>query len=155
MEPEAHFRHYFQSVIWTIVCTLGGDLHRAVMNLFRFIRRITFRLTVTLMLTVQLLNLSVDYTDQSTSPENLALNQIDSIVELVVEHVLDHKDAIQDTEEEHSESVTSTWNITLFAFVETIELCHSLLRLKSVQISAHQCYFEAVSRQIQTPPPKG
>jgi hypothetical protein len=125
------------------------------MSIFRLIRKRVFRLTVTCLLIVQLLNLSVDYTDQSPFPEDLSVNEIESIIELVLEHVLDHKDVIQETEEDDSESVTSALNLTLFSFFDRIELCHVTLRLDKKSISVYQSCFESVSRQISTPPPKG
>ncbi len=85
------------------------------MALLASLRNQFYSTLLTLMMATQLLNLSIDAIDPFPHFEDLSINEIESCIELVIEVVLGHENAIRETED-HDHSSCKTGNmIVLFA----------------------------------------
>jgi len=116
------------------------------------IRAVSF--SVAMMLIVQLLNLCVDPVD-ATLREDLTVNEIESVVKLLVEHVFGRTNVIEETDDEDGQSGSTVGSFVLYAspyaiaFYDTASV--SLTRPINFEYSMR---FESISRNIRTPPPK-
>jgi hypothetical protein len=85
------------------------------MQLLAPLRHQFYSSLITLLMATQLLNLSIDAIDPFPHFEDIAINEIESCIELVVEVVLGHENAITETDgHEHSSCKTGN-TIVLFS----------------------------------------
>ncbi len=106
-----------------------------------------------------LLNLSVDTIEHAPSslPQNMSVNDQESIVELLVEKVLGYEDAIKEVDdndrEEHNEKKNT--KIDFLVYELTDRRNHSIMsRAKKHQILYQKTLFTSEFKGIDTPPPK-
>jgi hypothetical protein len=71
---------------------------------------------LTLVVAVQLLNMSIDAIDPVQHFEDLAINEIESCIELVVEVILGHDNAIGESHEHDHSSFKPGTGVVLFAY---------------------------------------
>jgi hypothetical protein len=124
------------------------------MALFRLIRSQTIVLTVSIALLVQLFNLSIDPADLSFEKEDLTKNEIESIVELVTEHLLDHENLIEETDDGGQHSLRCEMQIILFSSIPCIALSNILSEIVRPLNTEYQFFFELIPKIILTPPPR-
>lgn len=112
-----------------------------------------------LMLALHFLNFSIDSMDAypSTVPENLAVNDIESISELVIEIVFSKTDAFQEYDEsDHCEG----GSISFYKYYCASTVTYSESQLRFVALHSNfqilnQQMLIAPSLNISSPPPKG
>lgn len=125
------------------------------MQLFAYLRKEFSKTVVVLAMTLQVINISIDPADQFTGAEDMAINEIESCVELVLEVVLDYHGAIDETDEADDSTQRHASNIILF----TLKTC-SLISEKPYKIVSvkNACgyfsQFTSLSLPIVSPPPK-
>jgi hypothetical protein len=79
------------------------------------LRKKVYSSMLTFVVAVQLLNVSIDAVDPVPHFEDLAINEIESCIELVVEIVLGHGNAIEETDEHDQSSFKPGSGVILFA----------------------------------------
>lgn len=85
------------------------------MRLLAPLRHQFYSSLLTLLMATQLLNLSIDAIDPFPHFEDIAINEIESCIELVIEVMLGHENAITETDDhEHSSCKTGSM-IVLFS----------------------------------------
>lgn len=84
------------------------------MPLLATLRKKFYSSVLTTMVAVQLLNLSIDAVDPFPHFEDLAINEIESCLELFIEIVLDHKDAIKETDDHDHAPCKTAGMVVLF-----------------------------------------
>lgn len=125
------------------------------MQLFAHLRKEFSKTVIVLAMTLQVINISIDPADQFTGAEDMAINEIESCVELVLEVVLDYHGAIDETDEADDSRQRHASNIILF----TLKTC-SLISAKPYRIVSvsnayeHFSQFTSLSLPIVSPPPK-
>ncbi|WP_418263108.1 hypothetical protein [Flavobacterium faecale] len=107
---------------------------------------------------VLLLNLSVDSADPypPNIPENLAFNDQESIIEIVVEKLLGYENAIEEHDdndtENHTKKSNHTIDLALYPFLDSA-WCQQLYEIKR-KINLHfKSNITNGFRQLDTPPP--
>jgi hypothetical protein len=125
------------------------------MSVFSIIRKKAVNQTVMGLLILQLLNLSVDYTDISPLAEDLSINEIESVIELVMEHVINgENNIIQEGDENDFESIKSVFSLVLYSSSHHLEISRNPQRVHNRYVTHYQSCVESVDQTIQTPPPK-
>ncbi|HEU5289348.1 MAG TPA: hypothetical protein VFU05_01820 [Cyclobacteriaceae bacterium] len=122
------------------------------MSFFKFLRSQATMVSVSLTLLVQLLNLSIDPTD--FGKEDLSKNEVESIVELVTEHFLDHKNLIDESDDGDQQSIHCEMQIMLFPGTQPLVLDNTLVASAKPLPAEFQFYVELVPKTILTPPPQ-
>lgn len=136
-----------------VSCAQFWKPHLTEMNLFRFIRSQGIIVTVSLMLLVQLMNLSIDPTD--VGKEDLTKNEIESFVELVTEHILGQEDLIDESDDGDQQSLHCEMQVMLFSVTHLIEMNDRTLVASTKPLPTEfQFFFELVPKTILTPPPQ-
>jgi hypothetical protein len=125
------------------------------MHLFPLLRKKSLVTIAWTMVALQLFNISFDPADQLYGTEDLSINDIESCVEMIVEEVLGHEDAIEEADEadEGQEKPGST--ITLFSvFHASISIERPSKRTRSHHSIFKNSSIESLSPPIISPPPK-
>lgn len=112
---------------------------------------------ITLTMTLQVVNISIDPADSNHFREDLSINDIESCVELVLEVFLDKSDAVKEVDEQDESTTTpSSVTITLFNCSEeglAITENHFSI-IDGLSGSYKLSDFNSLSLPIQSPPPK-
>jgi hypothetical protein len=110
---------------------------------------------VWMIVALQLFNISFDPADHLSGTEDLSINDIESCVEMIVEVVLGHEDAIEESDEADEAPEKPGSAITLFA------IFHSKISIETPSkstINNHSIFrsssIESLSLPIISPPPK-
>jgi hypothetical protein len=113
------------------------------------------RTLVSAMITLQLMNMSIDAVDPMPNCEDLSVNEIESCVELIVEVILGHDNAIQETDDDDGSGTKPSARIVLFSALTTgiiLELENEAVSNQSE--SPYLVSFKSVTRSITSPPPR-
>ena len=126
-----------------------------IMDVMPFLRKKLFRTIVCMIVSVQLFNLSFDPADTSYGKEDLSINEIESCLELILEIVLDHDDAVKESDEsdEAPDRPGSTVIFLTLSASVLLEENQSTVIKSSLPIIA-STNLESVSLPIISPPPK-
>jgi hypothetical protein len=125
------------------------------MNVFSTVRKKSFMTIISLIVTLQLLNTSFDPADPGYGSEDLSINEIESCLELILEIVMGHENAISESDESDEAPDKPGTIMTLYSIgnwkmpLENPSICiktrHSLFRIAPI---------ESLSLPITSPPPR-
>ena len=111
--------------------------------------------TVWLIVTMQLFNISFDPADPSCGAEDLSINEIESCVELVLEIMLGHNDAIGESDESDAAPDKPGSTVILFsAYNSTPSIENPSVYIRNYQPVFKSAHVESLSLPIVSPPPK-
>lgn len=82
------------------------------MSFFSFLRKGFVRTSVVVLLTIQVVNVCIDPHDNFLGAHDMAVNEVESCIEFVLEVVLDQTDAVKETDE-HDNTTTKHSSMTL------------------------------------------
>jgi hypothetical protein len=106
-------------------------------------------------LTIQVTNLSIDAVDPSPHAEDLTVNEIESYLELIVEVMLDHEDAIQETDDHDHSTHKPGGSVVLFLAVSApLSMKIGFEIVGESKTSACSLQFQSVARSVTAPPPR-
>lgn len=124
----------------------------------RILKALFFNRIVSIALAIHLFNFSIDPRDTAPSyiPENLSINDIESIAEFVCEEVFDLPNAFEETDDADQDIETGNGSILKVYFSS------SVLDIKSACISPyciqypiiHKTCLDLFKSEITIPPPK-
>lgn len=104
-----------------------------------------------------LLNISVDSADPYPDyvPEDLSINDQESIVEIVLEKILGYDNAIEENDDNDTEDHNKK-TITKIDLIPRIAVDSSLTSVESTKLKVcyHQSYLTNGFHKLDTPPPK-
>jgi len=126
-----------------------------IMYVMPFLRKKLLMTIVCMIVSVQLFNLSFDPADTSYGKEDLSINEIESCLELILEIVLGHEDAVKETDEsdEAPDRPGSTVILCTISGSVLLEENQSIGIKSSLPVLA-STNLESVSLPILSPPPK-
>ncbi|MEB2777709.1 hypothetical protein SYJ56_20505 [Algoriphagus sp. D3-2-R+10] len=106
-----------------------------------------------------LFNLSADTADPHPAhiPEDLSINDQESIIEIFVEKILGYEDAIKEYDGADTEEHNKKTTISIDLFVpHTVEsgFNHSLFETTKENLPDHNAYLANGFQKLDTPPPK-
>lgn len=114
-------------------------------------------MTVIIMIvTLQVVNISIDPADTNAGKEDLSINEIESCVELILEVCLKHSDAVRESDE-HDDSSCKPGAGSLILFSvdnRVLAVEQPLAPSSSHNYCDHTSFFESIGQSIQSPPPK-
>ena len=120
-----------------------------------FFRKKLFMTIVCMIVSVQLFNLSFDPADPSYGKEDLSINEIESCLELILEIVLGHHDAVKESDESDEAPDRPGSTIILFTISTSVLLEENQsIEIKSALSIIASTNLESVSLPIISPPPK-
>lgn len=104
---------------------------------------------------VQILNISIDPADRLFGKEDLSVNEIESCVELILEVLLDHHDAVQENDESDESPDRPGSKLTVFtvADIATIQK-NSILSIARRNYLHATTHPESLTLAIIPPPPR-
>jgi hypothetical protein len=111
------------------------------------------------LLALYLLNISVDTADPNPVhiPQDLSINDQESIVELIVEKVLGYENAIEECDdrdrEDHNEKKNTKIDFLVYHYRDS-KNSHLLLSEKESRFDHHRAFLTLDFPDIDTPPPK-
>lgn len=85
------------------------------MTLLRTMRQQFLMTIISMVVTLQILNVSIDPVDPHPGKEDLSVNDIESCVELIVEELLGDSNAIHETDDQDEHSSKPACHIILFS----------------------------------------
>ncbi|HEY0653630.1 MAG TPA: hypothetical protein VGD65_10910 [Chryseosolibacter sp.] len=113
--------------------------------------------TITLMIvTLQILNISIDPVDPHAGREDLSVNDIESCVELILEDLMGNFNAIDETEDHDEHSSKPVRHVTFFSATDScviVQLDFQLIPTANFSGYAEMGLYSYV-RPILAPPPK-
>jgi hypothetical protein len=125
------------------------------MRLLQILRGKFFMTIASLIVTVQLVNLSFDPADDFCGREDLSINEIESCVELVLEIVMGQDNAIEERDECDENATTPGASVVLY------DLANSIIFVENVSVPIKNCQaphkdadVESLTLPITSPPPK-
>jgi hypothetical protein len=125
------------------------------MQLFPFLRKKSFVTILWMVVIVQLFNISFDPADPFCGTEDLSINEIESCVEMVVEIVLGHEDAIEESDESDEAPDKPGTAFTLFSILySSISIENPIVNTRNYHSIVNSSDIESLSLPITSPPPK-
>jgi hypothetical protein len=125
------------------------------MSTFSTLRSKLSSTIVTMVVAVQLLNVSIDPVDPSHFIEDLTVNEIESCVELFIEVVLGHGNAIEETEDHDHCSFKPANAVTLFIQSNVQQIFTNIPVIESTRMFIRDTSLTTCpSLKILVPPPK-
>lgn len=125
------------------------------MPFFSFLRKGFVRTSIVLLLTIQVINVCIDPHDNFLGAHDMAVNEVESCIEFVLEIVLNQDDAVKETDE-HDNTTTKHSSMTLLFCVTpnriVSETSLHTLSTKSFVPSADR--IPSVLLPVISPPPK-
>jgi hypothetical protein len=120
-----------------------------------FLRKKLFTTIVCMIVSVQLFNLSFDPADISYGKEDLSINEIESCLELILEIILGHDDAVKESDESDEATDRPGSTVTLFTISASVLLEENQnIEIKSSLPIILTTNLESVNLPIISPPPK-
>ena len=124
------------------------------MSLFAHIRNGILSSAITVATALQVINISIDPIDQLIGANDIAVNEIESCVEFIVEVVLDKHNAIEETDEadntgHRSQIIILFWSTTRHVITEVLPVAPSADNFAFVNSD-----FSSLTLSITSPPPK-
>ena len=106
-----------------------------------------------------MLNISVDTNDPSPNhfPEDLSINDQESIIEIIVEQVLGYEDAIKEYDDNDSEDFNKKTNLKVEFIVQYIvdsSIKESIIKTTKQKFPDYNTYLPISFQKLDTPPPK-
>jgi hypothetical protein len=110
---------------------------------------------ISMMVALQLMNMSIDAVDAIPHGEDLTINEIESCVELVVEVFMGHHNAIQENDDDDGNVTKPLARIVLYSSqsIGLIQLLDYPTEIQKTE-SPYFMNFKSVSLSIVSPPPK-
>ena len=125
------------------------------MAFFRILRIKAIVTVVTLVVTLQVLNISVDPADHSHGYEDLSVNEIESCVELVLEDVLKRSNAVKETDEHDGATIKPHTRIIFISNDNTTLVKSNTFELLPARIfNDVPSALTSLTLPIVAPPPK-
>jgi hypothetical protein len=125
------------------------------MHVMPFLRKKLLMTVVCVIVSVQLFNLSFDPADPTYGKEDLSINEIESCLELILEIILGHDDAVMESDESDEAPDRPGSTITLFTIPNSALLNESQsIKIKSCLPISNSAYLQSRSVPITSPPPK-
>jgi hypothetical protein len=113
------------------------------------------RTLISLFIAVQLLNICIDPIDHFTGAQEIAINEIESCIEFVLEVVMGNDNAVKETDEADDSSDKQAVTIVLFLSIDRQLLSVSTSQIEQSKISEHYfSNFSSLALPINSPPPK-
>jgi hypothetical protein len=110
---------------------------------------------MSVIVTLQVINTSIDPADINPVSEDLSINDIESCVEFILEIVLKKSDAVSETDEQDESSSTPNSSVTLYVVENTFLLKDNSFQLiSSHRFSGASLSFDSLTLPIIAPPPK-
>lgn len=111
---------------------------------------------ITMIVTLQLINISVDPADPGGSREDLSINEIESCVELILEVLLDKTDAIKESDDQDETACSPNTNMIVLILPLPRVMVNDLVP-ESLVIHTfvdHTATLKSLHQKIAAPPPK-
>jgi hypothetical protein len=126
------------------------------MVLFQLLRHRLLKCFVLLTIAFQVMNISIDPIDSHTGAQDIAINEIESCIELVLEVFMEKQNAIEETDEtDESTDQNSSNTVTCFNLAsQTIEFEGGWTEKSVVEISKAIPSFFSPTLPVSSPPPK-
>jgi hypothetical protein len=126
------------------------------MVLFQLLRHRLLKCFVLLTIAFQVMNISIDPIDSHSGAQDIAINEIESCIELVLEVFMEKQNAIEETDEtDESTDQNSSNTVTCFNLVsQTIEFKDAWTEQSVVKISKAVPSFFSPPLPVSSPPPK-
>jgi hypothetical protein len=125
------------------------------MNLIPYLRKKFFVTIVWVTVTLQLFNISFDPADPFCGREDLSVNEIESCIEMVLEIVLGHEDAIEENDESDEAPDKPGATVILFSlFYSSVSVENPTVHTKNYHPIFKSSHIESLSLPITAPPPK-
>jgi hypothetical protein len=125
------------------------------MRLFTCLRKKFFKTTIVMAMTLQVINISIDPADQFTGAQDVAINEIESCVELVLEVILDHDGAIDETDEADDSTHGQSGSVIFFTVKTCSLICEKPYSIVSAKNDCdHFSCFTSLNLPILSPPPR-
>lgn len=109
---------------------------------------------------IYLLNISVDTSDSNPEciPEDLSINDQESVVEIIVEQVLGYEDAIKEYDDNDTEDHNKNTNLKIELTAQQID--NSIIekpigKATKQKFPDYNTYLQNGFLKLDTPPPKG
>ncbi len=125
-------------------------------SIFQFFRQSVCRKVVCVFFAVQLLNMSIDPVDVEPfgMAEDLSINDIESLVELVLEEIIGIENCVAESDERDTDSVKCK---VIFSFIITPQepfRNNQLNAIKVTHIPQEENFFVSTILEEVTPPPR-
>lgn len=106
-----------------------------------------------------MLNISVDAVDSKPNniPEDLSINDQESIIEIIVEQVLGYEDAIKEYDDNDSEDFNKKTNLKIELIVQFIvdsSIKESIIKTTKLKFPDYNTVLKICFQNLDTPPPK-
>lgn len=127
--------------------------------MIRQIRNNVFIQVIWGLMGLHLLNISVDPADPNPEyiPEDLSINEQESIIEIVIEKILGYEDAIKEYDDRDTEDHNKKTNVKIGLFVQyTVDSFINQSFIKTTKQKFLDCnvYLTSGFQKLDTPPPK-
>ena len=109
---------------------------------------------VLLAMALQVLNMSIDPVDSLTGVQDIAINEIESCVELIVEVVLDKQNGVQETDEADDSHDRHIPQVVYYACQQAIETEIPVVVVRTKHSTLKVDAFFSPTIPIISPPPK-
>jgi hypothetical protein len=104
---------------------------------------------------IQVMNLSIDAVDPSPHYEDLSVNEIESCLEFILEVVLDHSDAITETDDQDHHTHKPGATLLLYSMSSDVaETEKSFLIIRTEKDFLDPSLFKSLNQTVTSPPPK-
>jgi hypothetical protein len=125
------------------------------MLVIQTLRRRFLMTVITTIVTLQIVNISIDPADFNSGNEDLSINDIESCVEFILEVVLNKCDAVKECDEQDEQTSQPTVSIVLFASVPALHLQEQIFStIPSPLFNYSTSFFNSLTIPITSPPPK-
>lgn len=118
------------------------------------LRKKIYRNLFCVLFIVQILNLSIDAVDPHARVEDLSINDIESCVELVVEIMLGHHNAFEETDD-HDHSTFKPGHLLFYSFTTvSIKLENTSQSIERINRRLKTLHADSLHQSVISPPPK-
>jgi hypothetical protein len=127
------------------------------MAVFQLLRHRFLKCFVLLAIAFQVMNMSIDPIDSHSGAQDIAINEIESCIELVLEVFMEKQNAIEETDEtdESTDQNSTNTSFTCFSLVcQAIEFKGPWTQKSSDNVSKTIPSFFSPPLPVNSPPPK-
>lgn len=127
--------------------------------MIRYLNNRVFNKVIWGLMSIYLLNLSVDTSDALPNhfPEDLTINDQESIIEIIVEQILGFENAIKEYDDVDNEEHNQKTNIKLEIFDQkpnNYSITHPYIKESKEKFNDLKSHLTFGFHQLETPPPK-
>jgi hypothetical protein len=125
------------------------------MLVLQALRRRFLLTVISTVVTLQIVNISIDPADFNSGKEDLSINDIESCVEFVLEVVLNKFDAVKECDEQDEHTSQPTVSIVLFTSEPAFHLQEQTFSTIPPPLFGYgTSFFNSLTLPITSPPPK-